>query len=75
MKTTLHRWADVTLFVFGAASISLTSLGHPFAGAVCGLLSEPGFFYASYKSRLASLWALSTWWTFWWAVMMWRNWP
>ena len=65
---------DAALFVFGGASIALTSLGYVFAGAVCGLLSEPGFFYASYKSRLWSMWVLSAWWTFWWGVMAWRNW-
>ena len=46
-----------------------------FDQAVAGLLSEPGFFYASYKSRLWSMWLLSSWWTVWWGVMLWRNWP
>lgn len=70
----LHRIMDVSLFVFGMASIALASLGYLFWGAVAGLLSEPGFFYAAHKSKLRSMWFLSAWWTAWWAVMAWRNW-
>lgn len=72
---TLDRFMDAWLGVWGAASIALVALGYPFFGAAAGLLSEPGFFYASWKSRLWSMWLLSAWWTVWWGVMAWRNWP
>jgi len=69
----LDRWGNISLFLFGSASIALTSMGYPFWGAVAGLLSEPGFYWASWKSRSWALYILTTWWTFWWAVMLWRN--
>lgn len=73
MKKLVDFTADVSLFVFGAASIMLTALDHPLQGATAGLLSEPGFFWASYKSRMWSLWVLTVWWTGWWAVLLYRN--
>jgi hypothetical protein len=69
----LDRIFDFSLFVFGGASIALVGLGYVFAGAVAGLLSEPGFFWASYKSKMWSMWVLSGWWTLWWAVTAYRT--
>lgn len=69
----LDRLANWSLFVFGGASIALTSVGIPFWGAFFGLLSEPGFFWAAWKSRSWALFALTAWWTGWWAYMLWRN--
>lgn len=64
---------NISLFTFGAASIMVTSLGYPFQGAIFGLLSEPGFYWASWKSKSWAMYVLTTWWTGWWAVMLWRN--
>lgn len=71
MKLFMDWWLGIT----GGASIALIALDHLFAGATFGLLSEVGFFYASWRSRMLSLWILTGWWTVWWGVMFWRNWP
>lgn len=72
---TIGIFMDVWLGLFGGLSIMLVSLDRRFAGAVCGLLSEIGFVYASWVSGLWSLWLLTAWWTVWWGVIAWRNWP
>ena len=66
----LDVWANVSLFTFGGSSIALTALGFTSLGAVAGLLSEPGFYYASWKSKSWAMWVLTTWWTGWWAYML-----
>ena len=55
------------------ASIMFTSLGYPLQGSIFGLLSEPGFYWASWKSKSWAMYLLTTWWTGWWAYMLWSQ--
>lgn len=71
MKLFMDWWLGVT----SSASIALIALDHLFAGAAFGLLSEVGWFYVAYRSRMLSIWIGSVWWTLWWGVLFWRNWP
>ena len=72
-KWTIDRAMNIVLFMSSGASIFLVALGVPFWGAVCGLLSEPPFFYFSWKSKSWALFVLTIWWSAWWLVVAYRN--
>lgn len=74
-KTVKHldRWANLSMFTFSAGSICLVGLGYPIVGAASGLLSEPAYAWMSYRAKSWALWALTGWWTIWWAKILWEN--